>query len=188
MNEKAYRHQDNWHYAYQDKVVEENAVIKLDEFSKLLADPSVANEDKLLALRAVVHIVGDVHVPLHCGYYKDSGGNRTKLVWEESGEKTNMHKVWDTDMIRMHEPDVKTYVDNLQGYINEDKMKEWGTMDFNVWVTESQELLDQVYSYKGKSLTQSYYNQNIVIVDDRLGMAAVRLAFMLNSIFDPQGE
>lgn len=186
-DKKIYKSQYNWHYMYQDKVVADNAVIKLEEFKKVLADPNVSDADKLLPMRALIHITADLHVPMHCGYTKDDGGHNTKLAWEDTGEKTNMHKVWDTDMILRHEPDATTYVANLQGYITADKMKEWGTDDVNVWVTESQELLDQAYSYEGKYLTKAYYDQNIPIVDDRLGMAAVRLAYILNSIFDPQG-
>ena len=185
-DKKVYKSQYNWHYMYQDKVVADNAVMKIEEFKKVLADPNVSAADKLLPMRALIHITADLHVPLHCGYTKDDGGHNTKLTWADSGEKTNMHKVWDTDMILRHEADATKYVANLQGYITAEKMKEWGTDDVNVWVTESQELLTQVYTYEGKSLTVAYYEQNIPIVDDRLGMAAVRLAYILNSIFDPK--
>lgn len=185
-SEKQYRHQENWHYAYKDAVVAENAVVIMEEFSALLADPNVQPQDKVLALRAVIHVAGDIHVPMHCGYTKDDGGHTLKLTWAESGEKTNLHKVWDTDMIHQREPDVNAYVTRLQGSITKDQIQEWGTRDFNIWVGESQELLSQVYDFEGKVLQKSYYDQHIIIVDDRLSMSAVRLAYLLNSIFDPQ--
>ena len=167
-------------------VVADNAVVVLGDFSTKLGDASIAAADKVLALRAIIHITGDIHVPMHCGYTKDDGGHKFKLTWEESGEKTNLHKVWDTDLIHMKDPHVNSYVTRLQGSITADQIKTWNTKDFNVWVTESQELLDQVYDFKGKVLTKAYYEQNIIVVDDRLAMSAVRLAYLLNSIFDPQ--
>jgi len=185
MNDKEYRHQDNWHYAYKDYTLEENALIKMGEFYELLKSTEASDHDKHLALRAIIHIAGDINVPLHCGYTKDKGGHKPKLKWEGSEESTNIHKVWDTDMIHMYQEDVSTYVDELQGKITEEEIKTWGTVDFKVWVNESQELLDQVYDFEGKVLKKEYYEQNIIVVNDRLSMSAVRLAFMLNSIFDP---
>lgn len=185
MNEKEYRNQDNWHYAYQDATLEANAVMKLQEFTELLKNSEAPQEEKLLALRAIIHIAGDVHVPLHCGYTKDKGGHKGSLKWEESGEKTNMHKVWDTDMIHMYQTDVNTYAKTLNDAITKEEINTWSTIDFNVWVTESQELLDQVYDHPSKNLSASYYNQNIIVVNDRLSMSGIRLAFLLNSIFDP---
>lgn len=184
-NDKSYKNQDHWHYAYKDVVLEDNAIVKLEEFTALLQNSEAPQEEKLIALRSLIHIAADIHVPIHCGYMKDKGGHKGKLSWEDTGEKTNMHKVWDTDMIQRFQPDVNTYVSIIKPEINEDKIKNWGTRDFNVWVTESQELLDQVYDHPSSTLSVEYYNQNIVVVNDRLSMAAVRLAFLLNSIFDP---
>lgn len=184
-NDKSYENQENWHYAYKDATLEDNAIVKLEEFTALLQNTEAPQEEKLMALRAIIHIAADIHVPIHCGYMKDKGGHKGKLSWEDTGEKTNMHKVWDTDMIQRYQPDVSAYIDAIKPQITEEKIKKWGTIDFKIWVNESHELLDQVYDHPTSKLSVEYYNQNILVVNDRLSMAAVRLSFLLNSIFDP---
>lgn len=184
--EKKYRYQHNWHYYYKDAVLPENSVMKIEEFTNMLADQSIDPKAKVESLRALLHIAGDLHTPLHCGYEKDNGGHGLKLTWEESGEKTELHKAWDTDMILMKDPDVNSHVQKLQSFITADQMQQWGNKDFKLWATESQELLNQVYDFKGKVLSKAYYEQNVIIIEDRLSMSAVRLAFLLNSIFDPK--
>jgi len=47
----------------------------------------------------VVHYVGDVHQPLHVGYGYDEGGNLVNVTWY--GNDTNLHHVWDSNMIDM---------------------------------------------------------------------------------------
>ena len=73
----------------------------------------------------------------------------------------------------------------LQKRITKEEQDQWGTADFTVWVKESQEMLDQAYDFEGRTLTKEYYEQNIILANDRLCMSGYRLAFVLNSIFDP---
>lgn len=49
------------------------------------------------SLKFLIHIVGDLHQPLHCGYRDDMGGNSVRVTF--FGELTNLHSVWDTQMI-----------------------------------------------------------------------------------------
>ena len=41
---------------------------------------SASDDKKLLALKYLVHFVGDVHQPLHAGYADDRGGNTYQLA------------------------------------------------------------------------------------------------------------
>ncbi len=186
INESKHKNQDHWHYSYVDATLDENALIVLPQFVENLQNPQASQEAKLKALRSIIHIAGDIHVPLHCGYKKDAGGHKPKIGWEGEEEKTNLHKVWDTDMILRYNSEVDSYVTELQGKITSEEKEMWATTDFSVWVKESQEMLDQAYDFDGKVLTNEYYEQNIVLVNDRLSMSGIRLAALLNSIFDPQ--
>lgn len=60
-------------------------------------DGKVSDEERTDALKFLVHLVGDLHQPLHCGYEDDAGGNRIKVTF--FGLLTNLHVVWDTRMI-----------------------------------------------------------------------------------------
>lgn len=55
-------------------------------------------EARLRALKYVVHFVGDIHQPLHAGYYDDKGGNKYQLQAFMRG--SNLHALWDTGLIR----------------------------------------------------------------------------------------
>ena len=55
------------------------------------------DERRLIALKYLVHLVGDVHQPLHAGYADDRGGNTYQLQALMRG--TNLHALWDRWLI-----------------------------------------------------------------------------------------
>jgi hypothetical protein len=95
-----------WHYVnvfdgktYSDVAPppEGNAVTALEMFTRQLKSKKSSYEEKQLALRFIVHIIGDLHQPFHAGNGTDRGGNDVKLkfFWEDS----NLHRVWDSGLI-----------------------------------------------------------------------------------------
>ncbi|MES1219507.1 MAG: S1/P1 nuclease, partial [Bacteroidota bacterium] len=74
-----------------------NAYNKINFIVKELKKKQLPSDKKLLYLRLLIHIVGDIHQPLHVGQLGDQGGNRVKVLW--FGEATNLHSVWDEKMI-----------------------------------------------------------------------------------------
>jgi hypothetical protein len=74
-----------------------NCVVEaLKAQSAILADRSKPDSERLQALKFVVHLVGDLHQPLHAGYGHDRGGNNYQLQF--NGRGTNLHSVWDSGM------------------------------------------------------------------------------------------
>lgn len=63
-----------------------------------LADRKANDEDRLKALKWVVHLVADAHQPLHAGFADDRGGNSFQV--QAFGRGTNLHSVWDSGLIR----------------------------------------------------------------------------------------
>jgi hypothetical protein len=84
-------------YAEVGAPEEGDALSAFDRFSATVHDPNASREDKALALRFIVHIVGDVHQPLHAGSGAGRGGNDVKVRW--FGDSTNLHSVWHSKMI-----------------------------------------------------------------------------------------
>ena len=88
-----------WHYVtlngitYDHAPPEGDALEALNHFRAVLQDPKASLADKQMALRFVIHIVGDLHQPLHVGKCCDKGGNNVKVTW--FGKPTNLHAVWD---------------------------------------------------------------------------------------------
>ena len=72
-------------------------VDKIHEFQATLKDPARSVEDRRFALRFLIHLVQDQHMPLHVGDNRDKGGNQTQVRFYDRG--TNMHRLWDSDMI-----------------------------------------------------------------------------------------
>lgn len=61
----------------------------------LLKDRLVPVRERVMALTFLIHLVGDLHQPLHAGDHADLGGNRVKAVYGAGGVHTNLHAVWD---------------------------------------------------------------------------------------------
>jgi hypothetical protein len=72
-------------------------VVKLPHYVRVLADRSASPRVRLEALKWVVHLVGDIHQPLHDTDHDDRGGNDVKLVY--FGHPTNLHRMWDTNIL-----------------------------------------------------------------------------------------
>lgn len=70
-----------------------DAYTKINFLVSELKKKNVAKEKKVMYLRLLVHIVGDIHQPLHTGHEEDQGGNKVYVQW--FGQKTNLHSVWD---------------------------------------------------------------------------------------------
>lgn len=64
--------------------------------AKLLADKSLPQRERLMALAFLVHFVGDLHMPLHAGDRSDRGGNDLKASYGIfAGSRLNIHGAWD---------------------------------------------------------------------------------------------
>jgi hypothetical protein len=72
-------------------------VAQIQHFAAVLADKTAAASDRLMALKFVVHFVGDIHQPLHCEDNGDKGGNDVSLTYFDRA--TNLHAVWDGGVI-----------------------------------------------------------------------------------------
>tara|TARA_R100000734_G_C3299259_1_gene90099 strand:- start:239 stop:1048 length:810 start_codon:yes stop_codon:yes gene_type:complete len=175
-----------WHYVNMplDKKYEEvehtqdNVVIGIQKCIAVLKDNSASREEKIFHLRFLVHLVGDVHQPLHVGRREDLGGNKIYVEFFRDG--TNLHRVWDTDMIENFNMSYTEISDYLQSY----KHQDFPQGDAICWANESQQIVKKVYEIEvGTQLSYSYIYNNFYIVKDRLYRAGIRLANLLNSIY-----
>jgi hypothetical protein len=137
--------------------------------------------DEVFALKCLVHLVGDIHQPLHCGNGTDRGGNDVKV--EYMWKKTNLHRIWDTDMIDGQQLSYTEYV-NWINTATKDQVAKWQNSTVLDWVAESQEMHLQVYDYpESGKLGYRYTYDNIDALNKRLAQAGIRLAGILNNIY-----
>jgi S1/P1 Nuclease/AefR-like transcriptional repressor, C-terminal domain len=71
-------------------------VDKVDQFAAELANPAIGDSERLLALKFLLHFVGDLHQPLHAADDHDAGGTK-ELVTAEGFHPGNLHRYWDID-------------------------------------------------------------------------------------------
>ncbi|HUP42959.1 MAG TPA: S1/P1 nuclease, partial [Thermoanaerobaculia bacterium] len=141
-----------------------------------------AREDRVQALRFLVHFVGDVHQPLHVGRRADRGGNEILVLW--FGEPTNLHSVWDGRMIESEElsfTELARFIDHP----TPEELAAWRAGGYREWIAESFALRPEVYDLGDRRLGYGYAYEKLPIVRRRLLQAGVRLAGLLETIFAP---
>jgi len=153
------------------------------EINRILSDfknmDQLKDEQVQLDLLELMHLVGDIHQPLHCGYGSDKGGNTVQVSFFGTG--SNIHKVWDSEMI-----DYKRVT--LQDVLQADKLRpEQITSIIKVplagWVNESRGYLDNCYAFKNNKIDETYVTANIGIVENQIYKAGIRLAGLLELYF-----
>jgi hypothetical protein len=69
-----------------------NVVVKIKQYRRVLSDRSRPKKERQRALLFFVHLVSDIHQPLHVGDHDDHGGNDTQIRFFDEG--TNLHRLW----------------------------------------------------------------------------------------------
>ncbi len=160
-----------------------DAMTALAGFRRTLKDPGSALADKQLALRFSIHIVQDLHQPLHVGNGKDKGGNLFKLHF--LGKPTNLHRVWDSDLLKSARRGESDWVRYLRRQLTPEQASAWTQTDPNIWIAESATLRDRVYP-DSHQIGQTYIRQHLPAMQTRLRQTAIRLAAYLNELLGSQ--
>jgi hypothetical protein len=167
-------------------------VDKIEQFTAELANPSTDPEERLIALKFVLHLVGDLHQPLHAADDHDAGGNR-KRVSADGFRPGNLHHFWDTEWVQRLVADPKQVATMLTTAISVGDRQQWSRGTPADWAMESFGLArDHAYG-----LLSSPSGRGIYLLDDRyvraadsdvrlqLGKAGIRLAVLLNKALAP---
>ena len=109
---------------------------KIDQFSAELRDPHTAPDERRLALQFLLHLIGDLHQPLHTSDDHDRGGNDKKV--DLPGFNTdNLHQFWDTDVVRRLGPRPERVARELNRGISTRQQREWSRGRPVDWARES---------------------------------------------------
>ena len=165
-------------------------VDKLGEFEKELGNPSTAPAERVLALKFVLHFVGDIHQPLHASDNEDRGGNCVPVSL--GGQRTsNLHSFWDTIVLTSLGDDPAAIAKALEADITPDEAKAWSAGPAEAWAEESYAVAkSDVYSIGSPSgcvsdrapieLSDAYQAHALVTARTQIEKAGVRLAWVLN--------
>lgn len=94
-------------------------------YSDVLGDAHASDDEKLMALKFLGHFVGDLHQPLHAGYKRDKGGNDKRVSF--FNQRTNLHKVWDSMMLKREVTDWFAFATTLHGDITPAIRSTWSS-------------------------------------------------------------
>jgi hypothetical protein len=190
-SDSTYRYSEDWHWTtipdggrYEDVENDPNLdgkVVKMIElFTRELKSGKLTRDKEQEYLKMLVHMVGDIHQPLHVGRPGDRGGNQVRVKW--AGADTNLHTVWDSKMI---DDTHLSYTELAQSLIRPDAtvIKKWQAASVRDWAKESVDLRARVYDIGNGSLGYRYAYVNMPVVRQRLLQAGVRLAGLLNGIY-----
>ena len=173
--------EDNQTYEVSKKNPKGDIVQTILRFEKLLSN-SKSDSEKAEALKWLIHLVGDLHQPLHVGRSQDHGGNKVQVNW--MGFPSNLHKVWDEHLIQEQRLSFTEMSDFLNFY-TKDEIKRWQADDITVWLKESFDLRKEVYKIGNRSLNYDYYGRCVPIINKRIRQAGIRLAALLDKAISP---
>lgn len=183
----------SWHYINLpiDKEYDEipssanNVITQINKAIEVLKSPLASREVKQFYLKYLIHMVGDLHQPLHTGRFEDYGGSKIKVKFK--GRKaeetnTNLHVLWDSGMIDDYKMSYTEYADKLMDeFKNKLDFPQGNALE---WSKESHSFVPKIYETKsGSYLSYDYVYDNLPIVDQRLYRAGIRLSTILNEIF-----
>jgi hypothetical protein len=131
-------------------------------------------------IKILIHLVGDLHQPLHVGGGSDRGGNDVRVTWFRTD--SNLHRVWDSDMIDDTRLSFTELAESLP-IADAAAVQKMQSTNIRDWANESMGYRSQVYAYGDGRLGYEYSYKNLALVRTRLLESGVRLAGLLNEIY-----
>jgi hypothetical protein len=175
-------------------------VNKIEEFTAELSSPSIPDDEKLRALKFLMHFVGDIHQPLHASDNLDHGGNKERAV--ALGKTAALHGHWDTTFVTAigaapgtQNTDAHAVAAALRTPSATERGNWLGTPKPRTWALESFTLaqsyaygalppLSKVNTKQVYQLDATYSANATKVTADQLNKAGYRLAAILNAAFD----
>lgn len=189
---KEYAYSKTWHYMNFDEGQTFESAPRNDSGDVLSAIESqisalksgaLNKEASALSLKMLVHLVGDLHCPMHMGHKSDLGGNRWQVQYFKTG--TNLHSVWDSDLVESaHKWSRSEWVEEIDRCSRKEAAQiAAGTLED--WARETLELAASVYEGTpvGSKLSYDYVAEWTPVIEQELLRGGIRLASILNEIY-----
>lgn len=191
-NSPEYAYSKTWHYKNIDAdETYDNARLNpkgdittaLRQQIALLTDRSTKREEAILALKMVIHLMGDLHQPMHMGHLSDLGGNKWKVTYFRSD--TNLHSVWDTALPESaHKWSHTEWAEELDRLSDADA-KEVASGSIDDWARQTMTIATSIYDTtpEDSKLSYTYVSTWAPVVEQQFLRGGLRLAKVLNEAF-----
>ena len=150
------------------------------ELGNQKADP----EKRKQAFAWLCHLIGDLHQPLHAGFADDRGGNDFEIIYQ--GEQINLHGFWDFDVIRQNADNWQELVGLLKPSPLYQAGSGWSEKMVDEWTNESHQLAEQRVYPANIDIDETYEQQSWELAQQRLSLAASRLALVINTVLQDE--
>jgi hypothetical protein len=183
-----YAYMNIWHYVnvekgsvYDPNVKEENAINQLTRvINELEHREKMSDEDIKKDILIAMHLTGDIHQPLHCGYAEDKGGNTVQVKYK--GKPTNLHRVWDSEIIEGENINVNDCLQQRKNF-DKEEMKMLAVINPEKWMNQPRSQVAGVYAFTDNTIDDAYIQKNKKLIEQDIFIAGVRLAAILNAAF-----
>lgn len=188
-----YAYTATWHYVnvdedegtYAASVKEPNGdvVVAINDIVARLKKGGLSPEQEKLDLMMLIHLVGDLHCPMHAGHKCDRGGNDIQVKYFYSNAK--LHGVWDTKIV---ESAHNWSYSEWQYQIDRATPEQIAAIVAGApeeWVEETVALSSQIYkdSPAGVSISYDYISKYTPVIEEQFLKGGLRLASLLESIY-----
>lgn len=167
-------------YEQMKKNPKGDIIMTIERLITELKSHKLDRQTEIKDLKFLVHLVGDIHQPLHVGCCDDEGGNKVKVKW--FGGNSNLHRVWDSDIIDGTKLSYTELGQSL-GRPDDATVKKYQSGTVRDWAKESLMYRERVYNIGDGNLGYQYSYKNLPLVRERLLAAGIRLAGVLNDIY-----
>lgn len=189
-SDHAFDYAYSWHYMtskngeYDESIQEKggNVYGEINRIKNELKSENLEPEKEAELLKMLIHLVEDIHQPLHVGTGEDKGGNDVKV--EYFGKTTNLHAVWDSGIIDSKSMSYTEIGDELFRRLNKDLIAKYRSGTMQDWLAEAVAARPSLYKLpENKKISYAYGYENMPLLEERLIAASVRLAQILEEIY-----
>ncbi len=191
-NTDEYRYTKTWHYRNVDegKTIEtmplnENGdvVRAVEQIIDEIKSGELSREQEKVAVMMLIHLVGDLHCPMHAGRLSDLGGNRHRVYF--FGRETNLHSLWDSALIESaHKWSYAGWWEQLD-IIDKKAKKEIQQGEPIEWFAQTVDMAANIYDKTpiDSKLSYDYITEFAPVAEQQLLNAGLRLAYILNELY-----
>ncbi|MDA0314733.1 MAG: S1/P1 nuclease [Bacteroidetes bacterium] len=189
-SDKSYDYATTWHYLNSkngeyDSSTQEKTGDAYEAIQRIKAELKAGGLDpktEVEKLKMLIHMVEDIHQPLHVGTGTDRGGNDVRI--EFFGQPTNLHALWDSGMIDRQGMSYTELGVELYRRLTPQMRASYRAGSIQDWLKEAVSYRSRVYDLpENKKISYPYLYQNFSIAEERLIAASVRLAQVLEEIY-----
>lgn len=187
-----YAYTSTWHYANVDegytyetmeKLSTGDVITAVNDLTAKLKGKNLEPETEKLYLMMLIHLVGDMHCPMHAGRRTDRGGNEVQVKFFNSPRK--LHGIWDTDLVESSHKwgyiDWEHQIDRATKQQKREIVK-GSTLD---WFNETHAIAEQIYKETPAEtvISYDYISKYSPVIEQQFLRGGLRLAKILNEIY-----